>query len=415
MNVLFLHQAFPAQFGRLALELKRRYGWTCRFLVDHLSRCPSPSKELLESVEIHPIPGHDQRAGSAPVPWPQVYGRWLELCVAVREAWRQLSGPAPDLVVAHGGQGAPTLFLHDIFDGPIINYCEYYFPRRFADLTYRLDLPPAEVAPFYPRCINAPTLSTLVECRAGYSPTQFQKNSFPAKFKDRIEVHFDGIDLSLYRPGRNPSRRIGEHIIPQSTRIVTFVARGLESMRGFDLFARMAARVSRERADVLFVVAGDDTTYYGWDNHHVGTRRFRDWAMESSGADLSRFLFLGHVEPEVLADLLSISDLHIYASVPFVVSWSFFNALSSACVTLSAETEAVREIIRPGLNGLTWPLFDIDGMADQALAVLDRPADFAPLGQEARKLMEESYGLDVCVPRLKDYFERVVTGWRGMR
>ena len=29
MHVLFIHQAFPAQFGRLALELTRAYGWEC--------------------------------------------------------------------------------------------------------------------------------------------------------------------------------------------------------------------------------------------------------------------------------------------------------------------------------------------------------------------------------------------------
>ena len=35
--------------------------------------------------------------------------------------------------------------------------------------------------------------------------------------------------------------------IPPGTRIVTFVARGLESMRGFDIFMQLAARILRER------------------------------------------------------------------------------------------------------------------------------------------------------------------------
>ena len=29
MHILFIHQAFPAQFGRVALELTKRYGWQC--------------------------------------------------------------------------------------------------------------------------------------------------------------------------------------------------------------------------------------------------------------------------------------------------------------------------------------------------------------------------------------------------
>ena len=34
MHVLFLHQSFPGQFGRFALEMKRLHGWRCSFLVE---------------------------------------------------------------------------------------------------------------------------------------------------------------------------------------------------------------------------------------------------------------------------------------------------------------------------------------------------------------------------------------------
>ena len=44
VNVLFIHDAFPAQFGRLALELTKRHGWHCSFLVQSLSSCPTPSR-----------------------------------------------------------------------------------------------------------------------------------------------------------------------------------------------------------------------------------------------------------------------------------------------------------------------------------------------------------------------------------
>ena len=53
MHVLFIHQAFPAQFGRLALELTRRYGWKCSFLIEDLSNCPTPTPEMLEKLQLH--------------------------------------------------------------------------------------------------------------------------------------------------------------------------------------------------------------------------------------------------------------------------------------------------------------------------------------------------------------------------
>ena len=39
--------------------------------------------------------------------------------------------------------------------------------------------------------------------------------------------------------------------------------------------------------------------------------------------------------------------------------------------------------------------------------MLDDPAAFAPLGRAARSTIEETYSLEVCIPPLKDFFERV--------
>ena len=312
----------------------------------------------------------------------------------------------PDLVVAHGGRGAPTLFLKDLLDCPIINYCEYYFATSHRDISYRIDLPPAEPAPFFPRCINAPTLASLVDCDAGYSATHWQKQSFPARFHSKIAVYFDGIDTELYRPGA-AHRRIGAVSLPQGTKVVTFVARGLESIRGFDLFMQVADRICRQRADVFFVVVGGEEIHYGWDKLHTGSPSFKQWVLSQGDHDLSRFLFPGRILPEHLADILRLSDLHIYLSAPFVVSWSLFNAMATGVPVLASDVPPVREVIEGGVNGLLEPLFDIDRLTATALEVLADPAGFAPLGMAARRTIEERYSIESCIPPIKGFFERV--------
>ncbi len=123
--------------------------------------------------------------------------------------------------------------------------------------------------------------------------------------------------------------------------------------------------------------------------------------------DLSRFIFLGRILPEQLADILRISNLHIYLTAPFVLSWSLLNAMASGCVVLGSDTPPVRELIRPGENGLVEPLFDVDRLTETALKVIDDPAEFAPLASAAVRTIEESYSLEVCIPPLKDFFERI--------
>ncbi len=410
MHVLFIHQAFPAQFGRLALELAKVHGWRCSFLIEDLSTCPTPTREMLERLEIHKlvIPADDR--DNRPTPWPQIYGKFLALCRSVFEGIRSRPGLRPDLVVAHGGRGAPTPFLPEVVDCPIINYCEYYFAKRRSDISFRVDLPPAaEVAPFFPKCINAPVLMGLVNADAGYSATEFQRNTFPERFRSKIEVHFDGIDTHLYRPRKKVPRVIGGRTIPPDTKVVTFVARGLESVRGFDIFLKVARRIARARPDVVFAIAGTEHIYYGWDALHTGQASFKAWAESRIDNDPSRFLYLGHIEPENLAELLCLSDLHLYLTVPFVLSWSLINAMSCGCVVLGSDTPPVREVIEPGKTGLVEPLFDADRLAETALKVLDDPAEYRPLGKAARAVIQEKYSLETCVPKLKDYFERVAS------
>ncbi|WP_165229152.1 glycosyltransferase [Aquisphaera insulae] len=416
MHVLFLHDAFPAQFGRLGLELKRRYGWRCSYLVQQLSSCPTPSREMLESLEIHQLPLSADHRSNDGIPWPQIFGAYLEQCATVAEAMRARPGLRPDLVVAHGGRGAPTLFLRDHLDVPIIVYCEYYFATSHRDISYRIDLPPAEPAPFFPRCINAPTLAALADCDAGYSATRWQRDSFPERFRPRIEALFDGIDIDLYRPGPPPSPLIvggKELAIPAGTKVVTFVSRGLESIRGFDLFMEVAGRILRERSDVLFLVVGGEEIHYGWDKLHTGSPSFKRWVLDRGDHDLSKFVFTGRILPEDLADLLRRSDLHLYLTAPFVVSWSLFNAMATGLPVLASDVAPVREIIEPGVNGLLEPLFDVDRLAATALAVLARPGDYEGIGREARRTIEARYSLDVCIPPIRDFLDRVAGASRS--
>src|SRR5262249_4320848 len=156
------------------------------------------------------------------------------------------------------------------------------------------------------------------------------------RFWPKIEVHFDGVDCDLYRPQATP-RSIRGKSISKGTRVVTYVARGLESMRGFDLFMRLAHGISRARDDVLFVIVGMEESYYGWDKLFLKRGTFKEWVLRHEPFDLSRFLFLGHLEPAELANVLALSDLHVYLTVPFVLSWSFFNALASGCTVLASD------------------------------------------------------------------------------
>jgi glycosyltransferase involved in cell wall biosynthesis len=184
----------------------------------------------------------------------------------------------------------------------------------------------------------------------------------------------------------------------------------MESLRGFDLFMRMAKRLCEWRDDVMFLVVGEDRIAYGGDRRFTQGKTFKQWVLAQDDYDLSRILFLGRLAAPDLARLLCLTDLHIYLTAPFVLSWSLMNALACGATVLASNTAPVCEVIQHQENGLLADFFDLDQLVEQAQRVLDDPPAFAHLGEAGQKLIQEHYSLDVCLPQMLELYQAARRG-----
>lgn len=396
MHVLFVHQNFPAQFGHIAEFLARHQGFRCTFV----SEKPPGRVGSIERVQYH-------RKGGA-TKQNHYCSRTFENCVwhthAVYEALKARPDIKPDLVVGHSGFGS-TLFLRELYgDTPIINYFEYFYRPTNSDMDFRPDFPSSEINRLRARARNAMLMLDLDNCDIGYSPTAWQRDRFPALYRPKIRVIFDGVDTDIWKPSPGP-RRLGEIELPEGVKLVTYATRGMESMRGFDIFMRAARLVAQRRKDVYFLVAGEDRVCYGGDQAVTGELSFKQWVLSQGDYDLSRFAFLGMLPPRVLARLFSLSDAHVYLTVPFVLSWSLLDALACGAPVIASGTEPVREMIRSGENGVLVDFFDVDGFAAAIEAALDNPDTHRELGRRGMEMVRDQYSLKVCLPRMLDLYE----------
>jgi glycosyltransferase involved in cell wall biosynthesis len=172
---------------------------------------------------------------------------------------------------------------------------------------------------------------------------------------------------------------------------------------------KAANLLTKMRSDVIFVIAGQDRVCYGGDNRFTGGKSFKEWVLSQDDYDLSRFWFTGLLHPTELATLFNISDLHVYLTVPFVLSWSLVNAMACGATILASDTAPVLEMISPGETGLTNDFFDVEGMAEKMNAVLNKPDEYLHLGHNASRLVQENYSLDYCLPQLRDFYAEVAT------
>ena len=390
MRILFAHPTFPGQFGHISRYLAVHHGDECLFSFEegtdpgdgivpirYRSRAPQrPSGALIQDFETEL--GHAQ---------------------GVYEALKsQRATLDPDLIVGHANWGT-TLFVSEVFpETPVINYVEYFYRPRGSAIDFRPDFPPTERAVLRHRIQNASVLLGLEACTAAYTPTSFQHGLLPDHYRPKVRVIHDGIDLSVWRRTFEPSSSAG------GTPVVTYVSRGLEAMRGFDIFMRVAARMCDERSDVVFMVVGSDEAVYGNDAEHIAEPSLREHVLRQGGFDMGRFRFLGSLPPGELIDVLSLSDLHIYLTVPFVLSWSLLDAMACGSTVLASDTEPVREVIRDGENGLLRGFFDVDALAEAALEVLEDPSRFRHLGEAAEQTVRERYALEVVMPAMRTFY-----------
>ena len=419
MHVLYVHQNFPAQFRYVARHLAKT-GRRCTFV----SRGE-------DSVTAEGIERVGYRRAGAPSKSAHYCARGFENriwhCDAVYRALKARPDVKPDLIVGHSGFGT-TLLLPELYPGvPILNYFEYYFRPRDpnTDWGFRKDLKElgwsiSEETYLRNRARNAMILLDLQGCDAAYSPTEFQKSVFPVEYQPKMQVVFDGVDRSLYhgfaekyRPppksGLRRHLRIGKADIPPGTRIVTYVSRGFEAIRGFDIFMRAARRIAELYPNVVFVVVGEDKVEYGHDRCYLdGCRSLKEWLLAREEFDLARFVFAGRLLPRALARLLAATDLHIYLTAPYILSWSMMDAMSAGAVVLGSATAPVMEMIRDGANGLLADFFDVEGLAQKAAAVLRDPAAFRPLGRAAEQTIQEMYSVEAVVPQMLRMYEATI-------
>jgi glycosyltransferase involved in cell wall biosynthesis len=403
VRVLFVHQNFPAQFGQIAAHLVQKHGFDCTFVSEKPPGTDAGVRRLQYRV----------RGGATAK--THYCSRTFENAVwhthAVYETLKAHPEVRPDLVVGHSGFGS-TLFLRELYDCPIVNYFEYFYRPTQSDMDFRPDFPGLEIDRLRARARNAMILLDLDHCNAGYSPTAWQRDRLPELYRNKLRVIFDGIDTDFWRPRSGLPRRLAGRAIPDGVRLVTYVSRGMESMRGFDVFMKIAKRICDHREDVLFAVVGEDRVCYGGDEKVTGKKSFKEWVLSQDDYDLERIRFLGRLPPSDLAELLAISDLHVYLTVPFVLSWSLMNALACGATVLASRTAPVEEMIEHGKNGLLVDFFDVDGFAAQAEEVLDAPHDFQHLGTAGVEMIRGRYSLDVCLPQMLKLYEEVVGGWR---
>lgn len=391
MRLLFVHQNMPGQFKHLAPEMAR-LGHEVVFLTQRKNLVLTGVRRIT-----YPPP-RKVRAET------HHYLRLFENCVltgqqVVRAALAlKGEGFTPDVIVAHPGWGE-TLFLKDIFPrAKLLSYCEFYYSASGADVGF-LPEDPADLDTICRvRARNAHLLLSLEACDAGISPTHWQRSRHPAPLRDKIEVVFDGIDTAVVKPDAGARFALSNgRVLTRNDEVVTYIARNLEPYRGFPSFVRALPALLAARPQAQVVIVGGDEISYG--KNAPGGKTWREHMLSEVEVDPARVHFVGKLPYREYLTLLQISALHLYLTVPFVLSWSAIEALAAGCLMLGSSTSPVEEVVSEGVNGFLCDFHDPADIATKAAGLLETRGGLDDVRQLARETVLERYALPQCLAR----------------
>lgn len=409
MKLLFVHQNFPGQFKHLAPALVAR-GHEVRSLSMRAELPPVWEGVRTERYRV------DRGSTAGIHPWLSDFETKVIRGEAAYRHALQLrdQGFRPDVLVAHPGWGE-SLFLKDVWpEARLGMYCEYFYRAEGADVGFDPEFSSSDGSARGPR-MAMKNLSMRLHfdlADAAWAPTRWQADSYPAGFRERIEVIHDGIDTAGIAPRADVSVVLGPGG-PRLTRadeVITFVNRNLEPSRGYHVFMRTLPELLRRRPRARVLIIGGDGASYG-PMPREGTWKER-FAAEARGAmpaqDWARVHFLGRVPHSQFVALLQLSRLHVYLTYPFVLSWSLLEAMSAGCAILASAVDPVTEVLTHGENARLVGFFDREALVGEACELLDAEAERQRLGARARSDVVERYDLArVCLPRQLAWVDRL--------
>ena len=283
-------------------------------------------------------------------------------------------GWEPDLMITHVGFGN-GLYLRDAFPkARKIGFFEWYYNSSNSDVDF---LRPGDVErdqALRLRTWNAQTLMELADCAVGVVPTHFQFQQFPDHMTSKLVVAHEGVDVDALSKLRHkrPQRPSCLPEVPD-LEVLTFVSRGFEEYRGFPQAMQAIAILQSRRPHLHVLIVGSDLVAYG--SGRSDKRSWGEWARSDLPLDAERTHWMGPLQTADYHAVLAWSDVHLYLTVPFVLSWSLIEAMAARCCIVGSATPPVMEVLQDGHSARLVDFFDVSAQARAIEELLDDPGE----------------------------------------
>ncbi len=401
MKILFLHNNFPAQFHRISIELAANPENQVVFMSPFARsdmRAPGVVHYKIRKEE-------DTQNSKKEYDFTSEHLMYAKALDSLKKR-----NFAPDIIHGHAAFGT-IAYAKDIFpEASLTGYFEWMYSLQTEKYINPDDYNININRTIRHSHVNMLTMGALSKVCAGLTPTQWQKAQHPDEYAHKIEVIHEGIDTNFFsntKPNAQATNFTAflESLKKNGKEIITYTSRALERIRGFDVFFESLKEVLAQRPNAHVIIVGKDKPAYGdYAKDNTPWIKFMQEKVKLDASRVTHTQFLSYTDYQ---SLLRASDVHIYLTAPFVLSFSLLEAMSSACLLITSDTAPVQEVAKDGYNTLLTDFSDSSALAKKIIYALANKEKLQELRINARKTIEENYALSKLLPKQVEFFQKV--------
>lgn len=206
------------------------------------------------------------------------------------------------------------------------------------------------------------------------------------------------VDVSEFRPAQ-PGETAAwreQHRIPLQACVTVYVGR-LSSEKGLPGLVRGFAQAARRSPDAILVLVGD------------GAQRGELEALAGQlGLGPDQIRFIGRVDITEVPYWLRSSDIFALTSPSEGFSCALLEAMAAGLASLVSDIPANRQLIDPGIHGLTVPFGDESSIGEALLRLSADPEARQRMGEAARNRVVQNYSTSRVMERYETLLSEVM-------
>lgn len=210
---------------------------------------------------------------------------------------------------------------------------------------------------------------------------------------DKISVIYGGINPVKILDNKEKSLVRQKWGIAEGETVVGIAAR-LAEVKGHKYFIDAVEIISRDNADVRFLIAG------------IGPKEeeLRELVKQKGLAD--KVVFTGFVDR--IYEIFNIIDINVISSLSEALCLSLIEGMSAGKPSVATDTGGIPEVVKDGYNGFLVPPGDAERLADAILKLIYDPELRKTMGDRGREMMEKSFTADIMAEKIEGLYESVV-------